>query len=441
MIDLDELFEAEDEPATAKEARTARQKAKDSKPPSVGDDIDSTADTNRSQSRENQHQMNSEPESAMEPARKAREQTDEEFFDPQRWILIGPTSSGKTTLIGSFEQAVSAPARDHLELRLHARNEACQAVLSSALGRLLLPNKQIGATLGAEDLAFTLEVEPSHRTINVLMADAQGGAMFTENNTHIDSLDGESARATIDKLARTWKSSDCLLLLIPAERAGSDTPISMEISQGLSHLTRKMLVTPKHQPTHERRWWQRLLGQTASPTVPSPRLPFKRVLVLITKADLVAQNLLDDYHHWQVDQRDPNGYRVECPLPASLQDRKNLTARDVAEAMEPVASARRLLSEKVLNQLVKDVSIDCKVAVCFVSVTGFSRSGHPIANKAGQAVAPAGETMTREFRDKIVREWSPWGLRAALYFLATGDLIHGEPIAALNLAVIRQREH
>jgi hypothetical protein len=142
-----------------------------------------------------------------------------------------------------------------------------------------------------------------------------------------------------------------------------------------------------------------------------------------------------------VAQRDPNGYRAECPLPAALQARKNLTARDVAEAMEPVSSARRILTEKVLNQIVKDVRDDCKVAVSFVSVKGFSRAGHPIANKIGQAVPPPGEAMSRQFRDKIVREWNPWGLRAALYFLATGELIHGEPIAALNREVVRESDY
>ena len=381
-----------------------------------------------------------EDETPEQTIRRLRVQTDDGFLNPQRWILIGPAASGKTSLVGSFEQAVSAPSKDHLELRLHAANDACQEVLSSALSRLLDEGKAQTSTTASEDLAFTLEVRPNRRSMNVLMADAQGHSMFTGNNRHMAGVD---ERRTIETLEREWKSADCLLLLIPAERdeADSAVPISQEVSQGLSHLTRKMLVRHIPAPPQTPSWWQRLFGTNAATPENSPRLPFKRILILITKADLVAQSLLDDYHHWQVEQRDPNGYRAECPLPAALQARKNLTARDVAEAMEPVSSARRILTEKVLNQIVKDVRDDCKVAVSFVSVKGFSRAGHPIANKIGQAVPPPGEAMSRQFRDKIVREWNPWGLRAALYFLATGELIHGEPIAALNREVVRESDY
>jgi hypothetical protein len=373
-----------------------------------------------------------------ERARRERIQTDAGFAAPQRWILIGPSGSGKTSLVGSFEQAVSAPARDHLELRLNARNDACQEILSSALGRLLDETKELTSTTGAEDLAFTLEVQPRYRAINVLMADAAGAAMFRGDNAHMLE---QQERNIIESLSGAWRNADCLLLLIPAVRdeAVSRIPISMEISQGLSYLTRKMMRNQPVAPPPARSWLQRWFGRPAAAVPAAPRLPFKRVLILITKADVVAQKLVDEFTQWRAEQRAPNAYPTPCPLPPSLEKRSQVTAREVAEAMEPVGTARRILSEKVLNQLLKDVAHDCTVAVSFVSVKGFSRDGYPIANQRGQAIPPDNQPMSSQWRDKVVREWTPWGLRAGLYFLATGELIRGEPIAALNLEVVKER--
>jgi hypothetical protein len=365
------------------------------------------------------------------------ESADEGFQNPQRWILIGPSASGKTSFFGSFEQAVNVSSQDSLDLRLNARNKACQELLSSALNRLL-DESQASSVGRPRDLAFTLEAGPNAKVMNVLMADAAGSAMFRGDNAHMRL---ESEQRTIDALAQRWPEADSLLLLVPAERdeEDGDIPISQEVGQGLGYLTQKMMVHRRTKRPEATSWIRRLFGMTPKTAPAVPRLPFKRVLIVITKADVVAQNLLDEFHQWRATQQGPDPYPWPCPLPPKLQRRSNPSAREVAEAMEPIGAARRILSEKVLNQLVKAVDANCTVAVALVSVKGFSRDGHPIAGKDGLAAPPPGQPKSRQWRDKVVREWSPWGVRAALYFLATGQFIQGEPISALTAEVIPER--
>jgi hypothetical protein len=371
---------------------------------------------------------------------------DNDFRKPQRWVVIGPSGSGKSAFVSSLEQVVATGTEDGRDLRIDARNDACQELFTAAIDRLL--DHPIAANAEAIELKFTLEarlrpvsgsIGAPFRVMNVELADAAGKWMFAPNGEHL--TDGY-ATSGLDLLAAKWPTADSLLVMIPSYRASDNPiPINQEIRLGLSHLLRKMRTRHAVESEDTRSWLQRRWDEWRGRTVELPkarRLAFKRVLICVTMADVLAEQLLRDFQEWERLQALDSEAPQQCPLPPHIAALPNLTAREIAESLEPVATVRAKISDAAIQQILDAVAPGCPVAVALMSVKGFSEAGDPLTDVSGLA-NPASGVKTQRWRERIVNEWKPWGVRAALYFLATGEATPGAPLEILTAE--RLQEH
>jgi hypothetical protein len=388
-----------------------------------------------------------QPESSLNVSDGGSASGDTAFRNPQRWVVIGPSGSGKSAFVSSLEQVVATGTEDGRDLRIDARNSACQELFTAAIDRLL--DNPLTSTAEATELRFTLEarVRPGSgdagapfRVMNVELADAAGKWMFSSTGEHLTS---DYATSGLDKLAARWPTADSLLVMVPSYRASDNpVPINQEIRSGLSHLLQKMRTRHAIEAADSRTWWRRRWDSMRGRTVELPkarRLAFKRVLICVTMADVLAEQLLRDFQEWKrCTELDPES-PLPCPLPSRVAAIPNLTAREIAESLEPVATVRRKISDAAIQQILDAVAPGCPVAVALMSVKGFNEDGDPLTDMSGLANPASGGAKTQRWRERVVNDWQPWGVRAALYFLATGTATPGAPLEILSAE--RLQEH
>ncbi|HEX4495988.1 MAG TPA: hypothetical protein VIE43_10005 [Thermoanaerobaculia bacterium] len=147
-------------------------------------------------------------------------------------------------------------------------------------------------------------------------------------------------------------------------------------------------------------------GQSDLPPVLSPKrqLPYTRILVLLTKIDeacaAAASGILS---------QGPQALGPISPLLANLARRP----RDLAEQLDPIRMVEDRFGTALLGQLRAAAAPEVRLAVGLASAWGFG--------------APA---ATRTCGASALERWSPFGIREALLFLATGEARH--PVAELT---------
>jgi len=133
------------------------------------------------------------------------------------------------------------------------------------------------------------------------------------------------------------------------------------------------------------------------PLRPSPSgarcLPFRRVLFLLSRVDLLLESALALH----------NGYGI-------LRQFAEVEPRNLAQALDPAPQLCSLLGTATVGRLLHAMHEDAEVAVGAVSANGFgSVTDGPSAEDRGRLGDVVG-----------LAEWCPFGVREALEFLITG---------------------
>lgn len=333
--------------------------------------------------------------------------------EEQRWLLAGPVGSGRTALLGSVARACSLFPTDGFSFDLRPENEAAAMTFGEATRRFMGELREEAPDSSA--LTFSLGVRRSTSKAG------KGPIAVT-----VEQVRGWAFPAPLvrPRSPKAVPRSEVLVLVVPprelSHAAGGDggrvRSVAAELDDGLAALAAMRRPAPESQGG----LWRRLTRRRPA-SGPRKVLPFRRVLVLVSMVDRVATDLL---------ARGAAGAAMGAP------DAAGLVAREVVEAMSPLASARHYVGDGYLVALLGQVAPDCKVAVGLVSASGFRPSGDALLDARGRFTT-AGNGLRFEqdasAQTAVLREWAPWGVRAALAFAATGEVLADEPLTLISM--------
>jgi hypothetical protein len=305
----------------------------------------------------------------------------------QSCVMLGPVKSGKTTLLTAIKRACDQPANDGLNLEFIPGAETAKRI-KIAVNNIV--EKQQGHEATKDVKAFPFEVHvtarpphfwspPLEEDLYVVMSDGGGGFLLP-----IDDKIDQEFRPKLIESARTAKS---LILCVDISNPGSTT-LEKELAISFAEMSKP---TVTWSTVHWRaKFWAWIRRQP----MPLPRkrmkscLNVERFLLLLTQVDKLCHQL-------------PQGI-----------DR---TVR-FAEMIDPVEQARELLGVPVLKTIQNSLKPGAQFAVGVISAMGFHpRTGDPFADVDGTPL-----NLDSESGEDILRRWTPFGIRDAIYFLATG---------------------
>ncbi len=336
-------------------------------------------------------------------------------------VLIGPSKSGKTTLLTAIERACQLPADDNLDL-VFSPKEDTSALIRSAYRRLAGKGRTVDATATVRDFPFRigltcesgrfwspdLEVD-----MDVVMSDGPGGHLFPiESDPESESF----RRDMVQRVSRAKTvvlcvdATNCELTLVDLElsRLLAETTRIREIEHTinfreemqnrigipLQDLKRRVMFNRKSRRRHHSPGAHNGNGNGVPPNGNVTRvrqqqcLAADRFLLLLTQIDKVCD-------------RFPN----------------EIVPIDVAKMIDPIAQARHLLGPSFLNRIFKAISPNGQVAIGICSAMGFHPdTGTPFADRSGNPFS-----WSSEVGDELLRSWTPFGVREAIYFMATGN--------------------
>jgi hypothetical protein len=331
-------------------------------------------------------------------------------------IMIGPSRSGKTTLLLAIGRACHLAEDADLELEF-VPDENTGQLMKRAIERIT--NRQQGppATRGKpEHYPFWIHVSDKPRSfweppldadLYTVMSDGGGGYLLPPEDVSVES---EQWR---NELIASAKSAVSIIFCIDAT-APESSILEKELPLLLSKITEPRIVDVKLTLRQRMQNWfhQHMNRFRRRPYPPlktrrsKPCLNVDRFLLLLTQVDKLC-------------------YKMDDP------------AR-YASMINPVEQARELLGISLLNSIRSALKPGAVLAAGISSAWGFRSDGEPFADPDGTPVAVAGESG-----EDILRRWTPFGIRDALYFIATGrcrgtvkelarrdlELMHGvEPI-------------
>ncbi|HKR13073.1 MAG TPA: hypothetical protein VJT15_13520 [Pyrinomonadaceae bacterium] len=305
----------------------------------------------------------------------------------QSCVMLGPARSGKTTLLTAIKRACDQPANDGLNLEFIPGEETARKI-KNAINQIA--NRQQGHQATADVKEFPFEVHlsakaphlwspPVEEDLYVVMSDGGGGFLLPSD----DKID-KTFRPKLIETARTARS---LILCVDISNPASTT-LEKELAICFAEMSK---LTPTWSTVH---WTAKFWAWLRRKPVPQPRkrmrscLNVDRFLLLLTQVDKLCHQL-------------PQGI-----------DR---TVR-FAEMIDPVEQARELLGVPVLKTIQNSLKPSAQFAVGVISAMGFHpRTGDPFADVDGTPL-----NLDSESGEDILRRWTPFGIRDAIYFLATG---------------------
>ena len=336
------------------------------------------------------------------------------YAEAQRWLRAGPAGSGRTALLGSVARACSLFPTDEVELDLRAENEAAAATFGEATRRFMGELRD-DAPDGSQ-LTFSLGVRRRGTRR------PKGPLAVT-----VEQVRGWEFPAPLSRKRdpKRVPQSEVLVLVVPprelSHAGGGDggrvRSVAAELDDGLASLAGMRRPLPS---AGGQGWLGRLTSRKVS-SAPRKVLPFARVLVLVSMVDRVATDLLA---------------RGAAGAAMGLSADEPLVAREVVEGMTPLAAARHYVGDGYLVALLGQVAPDCKVAVGLVSSSGFRPSGDALLDGRGRFTTPGSGLRFEQdaaAQTAVLREWAPWGVRAALVFAATGEVLPEEPLTLISM--------
>ena len=295
--------------------------------------------------------------------------------DPKT-IIIGPTNSGKTTLISAFKCVCSQyrPNQKYTLSWLYGSSENAKATknLIKKPVQVIMGSTQQEGTSKVEEYTFIVEGHKNHSSkgdplfsIPFHVFDGPGGAIFSTDSRTLDAQ-ADHRETLVEALSK----SDNLLICFDSNAR------NIELAQ-LSI--------------------DNLRGEIKELMPKARYLPFQRVLILLNKIDSLCRDTL------------------------RARGEREMSAKDLADIIDPFAQARHLIGQPLLDDLFKSIHPKAKLAIGVSSAWGFKPDGSPLFKKTGDAVkAPQGEDVdTNDFLEMR----APYGLYEALVFLAKGEVL------------------
>jgi len=336
--------------------------------------------------------------------------------------LIGPSGSGKTTLLTAMERACQLPSDDNLDL-VFSPNEETSALIRAAYRKLAGKERTVDASMTVRDYPFRIGLTcESGRfwgpdievDMDVVMSDGPGGHLFP-----VEATDSDSERFRQDMVQRVSRAeavvlcvdaTDCNLTLVDLElsRLLAETTRIRDIEHTikfreemqnrigipLQDLKRRFMFDRKSRRRHHSPESQNGKGNGVRAHGNRTRvrqqqcLAADRFLLLLTQIDKVCDGF-------------PN----------------EIVPIDVSKMIDPIAQARHLLGPSFLNRIFKAISPNGQVAIGICSAMGFHPdTGTPFADRKGNPFS-----WSSELGDELLRSWTPFGVREAIYFMATGN--------------------
>lgn len=341
------------------------------------------------------------------PPPRPREETagaDEDAAAPSRpkdsCVIMGPSQVGKTMLLAAIQRACHQPGLDDFKLRFVAEGNTGSRLAKVAVD-IIKQRKASGPMATGNEKKEEAEypfwihatapksrlgVQPKTHSIHMVVNDGPGGALFPAENL---ALSGD-IEAWQKGLVRDGMEAGSLILCVDSTRPNADL-LESYLPDVIGRMS-KLSTQRERVPFGERAiGWIRRRPVSASRTYDGRWLKADRFLLLLTKVDLLCRN---------VDQFDPS-----------------FTPERVARLIDPVEQARSLLGVHLLNTIHDALKAEAKFAIGVTSAWGFSPiSEEPFAGFDGRPGAAPGETG-----DDILPDWTPFGIRDAIYFIATGE--------------------
>jgi hypothetical protein len=316
---------------------------------------------------------------------------DEATDTGQSCIMLGPSASGKTTLLTAIKRACDLPSDDGLNLEF-IPEKATAVKIKQAIDKII--NRQQGhdATLEVGNYPFEVHVNakalnfwspPLEADLHVVMSDG-GGEFLLPIEDKNDATHIKYRKELIDAAL----NATSMILCVDITKPGS-TLLEKELAISFAEMARPIVFSS---PVH---WTTQLWSKLQRRPVPPGRsrrkrcLNVDRFLLLLTQVDKLCYQ-----------------------LPSSIER----TIR-FAEMIDPVEQARDLLGVPVLRTIQSMLKPGARFAVGVISAMGF----HPITGDPFADIDGTPLNLASESGEDILRRWTPYGIRDAIYFLATGE--------------------
>lgn len=324
-------------------------------------------------------------------------------------VIVGPSRAGKTSLLMAIYRACSIVERDGVHLHFVADRETAPLV-ERAIQIMVDEKARQDGTQAQETYRFEIAALPDVgarqwlpvEPMNFEIDDGPGGALFPSEPLEHQAFP-EMLKRWRQQMITSLREADAIVLCVNADTpdvVNWETNIVALIAEAASELElkpgimRKVAAVARREPPPE--------------PISIHRLKAKRVLVLLTRADRVCSRLSSDLR-----QKPPG----DDDLPSVMRRLRGMAPGRLAPTLEPISSARGYLGETSLVTLRRALHPDARFAVGICSAGGFTEDGEAYWNEEGKPQIESGDADKRE---DILKRWMPWGVRDALYFMATG---------------------
>jgi len=306
-------------------------------------------------------------------------------------VMIGPSASGKTTLLTAIKRACDLPSHDGLNLEF-IPGKATAVLIKSAIDRIIDRKEGHQATRGTHQYPFEIHVNgkapnfwsaPLETDLHVVMNDG-GGEYILPQDDDDDVVRRQFRAEMIDAALK----ANSIILCIDVTKPGN-TLLEKELAISFAEMARPVVFRTR---SHWSAWVSKRLRRRPAPQPRSRTkrcLNVERFLLLLTQVDKLCYQLTPSF------------------------DR---TIR-FAEMIDPVEQARDLLGVPVMKTIQTMLKPGARFAVGVISAMGFHPvTGDPFADVDGRPL-----NLASESGEDILRRWTPYGIRDAIYFLATGE--------------------
>jgi len=313
-------------------------------------------------------------------------------------VFLGPAGAGKSSFLSALLRACQGNIQGGFSLSLFP-GAALAELAGEAARHVAGSSTAIAPTEEPVSYDFQLEVGPPRNgdplSLEVATRELPGREIF-------GPPDGDPPPLHRSPRARLWlqaaRRASCLILCVD----------SMETDRLRWEILLPQLV--ESFAVSSGRLIDRLSrpGQNDLPPVLSPKrqLPYTRILVLLTKIDkscaAAASAILSQ------------GSPAPGPISPVLADLAR-RPRDLAARLDPIRLVEDRFGTALLGQLRAAAAPGTRLAVGLASAWGFG-----------------GSEATRTRGASALERWSPFGIREALLFIATGEARH--PVAVLDPA-------
>lgn len=345
--------------------------------------------------------------------------------------IVGGVGTAKTSLCLALSESANLPdGSDRAQIRVVPGDD-----LSRLKTRSTESFMRSRAPSRATEKHQTFEVsvdyhrEPRHlfdthleRSLRIGIHDAPGGHFYvpeavTEERQH-------ELRRDQDRLIDALVGTDVLVITIDSTRP-KDPDVAREL-QGFVHRLANRSAQ-QHQEA-QTTWWQRwfsmrLFGLQPAAARKRTAIRAKHVLVLLTKADLLAADLMAVLE----DGRQLEDYDRDLWEARRDRSQARMTPWGLVHELDPLSQAFHIVGPGTLHALWSVLPPGGRLAVGLCSAGGFcARSGQPTLDRSGVP-----NKLGAEEAAPLYEAGRPFGVREAIGFIACGET--GGPVAEVFL--------